>query len=103
MFLSLSEKWQCETKTYFVSIREASEPIQKACAESNKLTKRNTLPYPAHGVKVEGQVMKRAERGRKNLATANKVANISARIAPADQALTFFVQGTIARCVFRVP
>src|SRR5581483_4265832 len=63
-----------------------------------KSAKHDSLPDSREGVKVEADVVQRAERRIKDLAARVKVPQISPRIAPTDRTPTGFVGR--ARVVF---
>jgi hypothetical protein len=69
--------------------------VQITHAELSERAKRDSLPELPHAVKVEGQVMSRAERRREDLAAVVDVSDVGARIPPADPTFALFVERAI--------
>src|SRR5262245_30976556 len=92
-----------QTNLKSVPLLSCSHAVQITRSKLVELAKHNSLPDAAHGVKVEGQVVVRAERRSQHLAAVVQVPDVGARIAPADRALALLVERTIVANELRVP
>src|SRR5262245_11260842 len=95
----------CTSRTGLMSVQllSCSYSIQITRAKLGELAKHNSLPDAPHGVKVEGQVVVRAESRGQHLAAVVQVSDVGARIALADRALALLVERAIVANELRVP
>src|SRR4051812_45776418 len=87
------------TSNRISNLRSAGEGLMELAAESFKRAEHNSLPNPAHGVKVKVEVMQRVEGSRRHFADDEKVPEIGPRKVPARVAAAIRIG---RRHVFRI-